>query len=666
MWQQDLHQAPENPTTADYGFVYLDGVMIRADAVQPVNLARYQGKQTTGDYTRDSDDQQSALILGSFLGGGQKLDAIEGADDERFYDATLETTYANQISLNLKVDRFDGPNAVRACPIGDLHDTFYACFDKTILKWNAALGQWDTGAWADLAAQPIRKGIAHFGDRLYIPHGSGGYSTFDGAATANSTAVEAIWFEVWDSKLIALTVDGLLCVLVDPTATWDIPVLTGGVSNRALPSGYKPRGMEVFWNKEGQPTLFILTDSRVFSYDHAVPKVFPTECQFPPHPTQGMGFTQWRSQDLLSGAGTGIYDYNGSVVSAIGLDRDNGLPAKYRGDVIDLTPEHNGVFALIEGEQKVVVPGEELWAEEGLYYDDPIELDTTTAESCIWQFTGGGWHNVWTSKGETGRATWSYISTADNDYRMWWGFHGSMFTRKLRRSYHTPQQGLVVGSDRFEPTGFMETPQYDFNMRGFLKVASHCEVYLRDGRGDGSSGGLVRVKYRTNFATAWQVAGFCTMPGRWVFPMGNVVRAVSEGVKFIWIQFRFEFEQPTFQAGDEDLTLLSPIMDSFVLKFAKIPLTGRSWVIRANLAAESIGANDVVIIAAKLNDLMTTPRFVPFIHRTETFRVLASQIVGSEATGNVPHGMQNITLLEVALPMNSQTSAYGLETGEVP
>lgn len=662
---QDLHQAPEDPTSADYGFVYLDGVMVRADAVQPVNLARYQGKQTTGDYTRDSDDQQSALILGSFLGGGQKLDAIEGADDERFYDSTVETTYANQISLNLKVDRFEGPNTARACPIGDLNDHFYACFDKSIRRWNAALGQWDTDGWSDLAAQPVRRGITQFGAYLYIPHGSGGYSTFDGATVVHSTDVDAIWFEVWDSKLIALTVDGDLCILVDPAGTWDIPTITNGVGARRLPAGYKPRGMEVFWNKEGQPTLFILTDSRVFSYDHSVPKIFPTECTFPPHPTGGMGFTQWRSQDLLSGAGTGIYDYNGSVVSAVGLDRDNGLPSRFRGDVIDLTPEHNAVFALIEGEQKVIPVDEELWTEQGLYYDDPIELDVTAAESCIWQFTGGGWHNVWTSKGESGHATWQYVSIADGDYRMWWGFNGSMFTRKLRRSYHTPQQGMVVGSDRFEPTGFLETPQYDFNMRGFLKVASHGEIYLRDGKGDGSSGGLVRLKYRTNFNTTWQTVGDCTLPGRWVFPMGNVVRSVSEGVAFIWIQFRFEFEQPTFQVGTEDLTRLSPIMDSFVMKFAKIPLTGRSWVIRANLATESTGLNDSPVMAKFLNDLMTTPRFVSFVHRNQTYRVLPSQIVGAEATGNVPHGTANITLLEVELPMSSQTSAYGVETGEV-
>ncbi|MGB3329284.1 MAG: hypothetical protein WBA46_10045 [Thermomicrobiales bacterium] len=663
MWQQDLHQSQEDPKRADYGFVYLDGVPIRADAVQPVNLAKYQGKQTTGDYTRDSDDQQSALILGSFLGGGQKLDAIEGADDERFYDSTLETTYANQVSLNLKVDRFAGPNAVRACPIGDLHDRFYACFDKAIRRWNAALGQWDTDGWADLAAQPVRKGTVQFGSYLYIPLGSAGYARFDGATVTHDPDVDAIWFEVWDSKLIALTVDGHLAILVDPTGAWDAPDPLGDLkvfNQRRLPDGYKPRGMEVFWNKEGHPTLFILTDSRVFSYDHSVPKVFPTECLFPPHPTQGMGFTQWRSQDLLSGAGTGIYDYNGSVVSAVGLDRDNGLPAKYRGDVVDLEPEHNGVFALIEGEQKVVPVDEELWAEQGLYYDDPIELDVTTAESCIWQFTGGGWHNVWTSKGETGRATWQHVSTADGDYRMWWGFNGAMFTRKLRRSYHTPQQGMVVGSDRFEADGFLETPQYDFNMRGFLKVASHCEVYLRDGKGDGTSGGTVRVKYRTNFATAWQTIGSCSLPGRWVFPMGNVVRAVSEGVSFIWIQFRFEFEQPTGQER------LSPVMDSVVVKFAKIPLSGRSWVVRANLATESTMGNDTTVIAKKLNDLMTTPRFVSFVHRNETFRVLASQIVGSEGTGNVPHGSANITLLEVSVPESSRTSAYGLETGGVP
>lgn len=145
----------------------------------------------------------------------------------------------------------------------------------------------------------------------------------------------------------------------------------GGKSK--LQSGYDVRDVIVYNDQNGQPAVHIITDRDVWAFDESGPVLFRTSLTFPQKPYSGIGSVVWRG-DLYVSGGMDIYRYNGSVVTNVGLSRDDGLPRDYRGAVYDLTAGPNGVYALVGGR---------------------VDNSAKKTYWSVHEFSGAGWHTIW-------------------------------------------------------------------------------------------------------------------------------------------------------------------------------------------------------------------------------------------------------------------------------
>ncbi|MDP9470146.1 MAG: hypothetical protein M3Q71_05675 [Chloroflexota bacterium] len=622
------------PQEAEWETVWLDDrpLPVRGP-VNYQNLATFQQKLTIGDYTKDSDERLSSWVISDLTGGDQLEQANVGTDLQRGWIGTITKRYPGQFTLPLEITAVGGPNTSQAFPLGDLGGFFWAAWGTDLRRWGGAAKAFSATSFATLAAPPVGKAI-EFDGLLWIPQGSAGFQKFNGtgivAAATGDAAITPIAFVEWDQKLIALEHDGQLSV-------WDGAAWTSHANTKLRSS--QPRGLVLYRNRQDERTVFVSTDRDLYAYDAAIPMLYRTDLEFPPHHDRGLGFTVWQN-DLYQSVGTGAFRYNGGTISAVGLDRNHGLPARLRGAIRDFEPEHNGVYALVRGRETTTDADPVFALDETSVYDDPLYFNATEAISSLHLFTGIGWHLIWEAPVATTATAWARMSIAENEYTLWWGDGATLYRLPLSEDFHNPEQGLRAGIDRFAPYAYQEMPRFDAGMEGYTKAASH--LILRVTECDPACS--IRVLYRLNGTREWRTLGETKRPGRTTLPFG----ATGMGQAFNDTQLRFEF-----RTSDPTKT---PVLRAAILKFTKEPEPGGSWTFNVPLQFGEWMGRSPEEVAADL-DALTAPAgerpapFLRFVHGRNTYRVRVTFVTGPDAAG--PEGVVARQVNVVELPTRS-------------
>jgi|GEM_PF-6974789 len=620
----DLAQQGEVIQFAPSGLVYLDGVPIPVESVRYVNLARFEPKFTFGDYNLDSDSLISSWIQGDWRGGGQAEDLDEGGQQQRYWFSTLETRYAKQLTLATESLAYTPTGAGNAMPVGDLGGVFWVVRGTQLSRWDGTAFV----AAATLASPMLAKAGIYQG-KLYIPHGAAGYSTWDGTTlVAGIAGITPIAFALWDEKLIALEHDGQLSNF-NGTA-WTSP------ANSKLDASLRPRTLVVFRNQRDEPALFVVTDRDMWVHDPTTPRLFRTGLNYPPHPESGRAAAVWSDTDMYVSVGVGVHRYGG-VISAMGLDQDDGLPPEYLGTIVDFEPEYNALFALIEGANAAPAIADPGGFEAGLYKDEEITFGAVSAASSLQMWNGTGWHTAWVSSGATGVPTFARVTTAGGDYALWFGYGTEMYRLPLRKSFHNPKQGRRLGIDRFSAEGYLNSGRFDGSMKGYTKLASHFLVQLDHA----TATERVGVYYRTDRNPAMRLLGEVSTPGETILRFGVDAENFSRGEAFGWIEFEYRLVRGA-------TVTQTPVMEFAILKFLKLPsATTASWVLPVPVTFDDhlgLGPKETM----KFLDLLTTSEaFYPFTLGDRTYRVRVAQNQGVNRTGLDERGNRLINLVEV-------------------
>lgn len=619
------------------GEIHLDGIVIPIqDQVGVTNLATLPQRLTFGDYTLASDNLISVWVQSDWTGGGQVEDLREASHAERFRHATTETRYPRMLSQPPEtLDFVIAGTPDEAVPIGDYDDdgdgtdTFWVAFDTDLCSWSEE--DQDFTVADTLTSFPVGKGVV-FDDELWIPLGSSGYDRWDGTNITNSTAVTPIWFVEWDDKLVALEHDGQVSIW--DGATWTSPTALKLRGNRV------PRGLVVWWSADRFPTVYVITNRDVWAVDFLVPILYLTGLHFPVHPDQGLGFAAWRDDAMYVSVGVGVHQLSlGMVISAMGLDRDDGLPGEFRGRIVDMEPEYNGLLALVEGLSVTEVTDEDIPSiEETMLRDDAMIVPTASsfARSTLQRWTGLGWHTVWESMDATGVPTRVMVSQADDAYRLWWGYAGRMYTQVLRRTFHNPRQGAIAGIDRFASESYLRTGRFDANLTPLHKLASHMEFHL-----DAASTGEIDVSYSSDHFDGYRYLGTVSGTGQQFVRYDLNADGFNEGDSYHWIEFQY-----TLRNTDP---LETVILNWVSLYFVVRPLQAKSWQAIAMLDSGDEQHQDVGFREAAdfLDGLTTVEHFSTFKHRDQMYRVLVAQTRGSDRTGDDLRGSRTFSIVEV-------------------
>lgn len=604
------------------------------------NLASWANQKVSfGDYTRDSDDILSSKIWTQFVNGIGYDRIREGSDEGVCWYSNLWTRTPYQLTLNRRVDSV---SAIRY-PLGDLGSTFYAADADGVFPVDAETLAVGTALTNALAGPPVYKGVA-FKGKQYIPLGTNGYAYHDGTTVTGSVAIDnVIRFMVWDStvpRMMALCSDGKFYQTTDGT-TWDLKI--------ELNSSYTPRNLVHYVDRQENEAIYIVHSKGVVAWDPVSEFVIPTRLIFPAHPDNGRGAAMWRTgEDMYVSAGLGTYRYNLASIAPMGLDRNSGIPAEYRGHIVDMEPEHNALLALVKGSPAVTASSPVIMFDEG-QNSESMDLDSTQARSLLAAYTGFGWHPVWESADADGEPNWVVVSEADNQYRLWWGYgvdaNNRCYTQNLPRSFTNPKQLMEVGEGDFTETGYLDTGWFDANMQEFYKIADRVEVRLDYG----SATEWVQVKYRKDFETGWTLLGTADATGRTTMYFGDALtpdgKTFSYGVSFQRIRFRLEFSR---DASEESL---SPLLDSFVLKFRKLPLETATYELMFPLEFDDCFGRGPLEVKQELDDMMSANQFVRMRLDSDpdspSKRVSLSMVGGDDSTGDDYRGFRRVAVIEI-------------------
>ncbi len=646
--ETDAYQVSADADTP-WGVVHVDGAPVPIQGQVGVTLLGTMPQRLTfGDHTLASDQFLSVWVISDLTGGGQVEDLREASHAQRYRHGTLDATHPRMLTQPLETLSYTITSATDATPIGDYDDdadgtsTFWAAFDigaTTVIRpWDATSANFATAA-DTMTAFPVgaMKGVV-FDDLLWIPLGSSGYDTWDGTNIVNSTTVTPIAFAIWDDKLVCLEHDGQVSLHQSGTSAttgWDVR------PDLKLKGGEKARNLVLWWSQDGFPTLYVVTSKRVWAVDFLVPKLYPTGLKFPTHPDHGLAATSWRDDAMYVSVGVGVHQLSrGIVISAMGLDRDDGMPGNLRGRIVDFEPEYNGLLALVEGIGTVAVGSDTTLGpetEETMLLDDPfiVPVSSTQARSTLQRWTGIGWHTVWESEGALGTPTRVYVSEADGAYTLWWGYAGSMYKQVLRRSFYNPRQGAELGIDRFAAASSLKTGRFDANLPAFHKLASHIEVHLDD-----LSTGEVDIYYSNDHFAGWKLLGTVSGTGQQYLLFDPDGDGFEEGDPFHWIEFDIRLRNT--------VATETVIINWISLYFLVMPLQARSWRLPIPLGFDEEwmgrGAQEIM---DQFDDLVSDERFITFKHRDRMYRTKVAQTQGTEATGKDHRGTRLASLLQI-------------------
>lgn len=625
--------------------------------VRPQDLARWQGKILTGDPSADSDPLISADSKSSFTGGMGSFIVKEGVDDENYWTATMETRYPYMLTNLPKTWSYSiAPAASEARVLGDFPAAaphFLAAFDSDIHRWDKINLEFDL---VDTLPSPPSGKAVEFADKLFIPCANDGVVTLDQLDAVDAVThagIHAIALTIYDNKLVAITTEGDLRIMgVDETWEPQTDLLR-------LPSGYPPTGVLTFIDQQQNPVVHIITTKGVWSYDRQNTVLLKTHLQYPNHPQQGRASTVFRGDTMYVSVGIGIHSYSGNVITAMGPDGRFGLPASLRGYIVDLEQEYNGLLALVQGADSLSTDQQEFQQTPPTFQESGAVFPETNTESILLRWNQQGWHPVWRSKDASGTPTNIFVSEADGEYRLWWGYDGRMYTQLLPVTFFNPRVGMQIGESRFESYGELTTGWFDANMLAYYKLASHIELVIDDALENQTPLGDVTVRYQVDYDPTWHPLRTVSGVGRYVMPFGVIEREdgtdFSVGDVFRRIRFRIE--------SNSKSETLTPLIQNVLFKYIKIPISQLSWTFDVDLTAnEGYKGTSNEEALAYLESLKTSQEMTRFVHRNREFRVRIAQTSGQEQAGYDERGVTTVSVVEVGLPPDEASDSAGYIT----
>lgn len=637
-----------------YNEVLINGLPYKTRGPVPdTNLAVFPGKVTIGDYTQDSNPLLSSWVISDLTGGLGIEDMNEGTDVSRYKLGTLYTRYPNQISAPAIVETFAtdalGHNAWAA--LGNIKDTGTGSWDLVYIKGSANFEVHSVinGFAGNLATSPVGQSVVYQGtsgvNRVVIPLGSSGVATYSSAAafgqrtpggtsSAGTPALQCAC--VWDNKLVGIDTSGQLWWTTNPLVSSDNWTSYGTTAK--IPAVADTRSMTTYFDRQGSPAIFIVTDTDVWQFDPNGPELFTIDVSFPPHPYQGLAACKWGG-DLYFSVGTGVHRYTGGSLSAVGLDRDHGLPIEYAGFIArgGLVPGYNSLFAFVTG------PDLSGYTFAGA---------APTSTSAVYEFTGVGWHMIWESTTETIIPNSMLVSRADDTgdtYCLMWGTRdtgtvSTIYKMNLPVGFFNPRQKART-TGGFGNSGWLITGTFDAGMKGYDKIANALDVTMAANFVDS-----FEIFYQIDDAISddgtWTSLGLVTGGNATTYslPFGTYANGIYPGKRFQRIRFKLVYT-------NLDSTNDPFVIESLVLSFVKKTPPSWSWTVELDLTTSHAGRSPDVMISELSALLDESVTFVPFVLREQTYRVFVAQLTGSLETGADESGFRRISLLEVPLTL---------------
>lgn len=663
--------------------VILDGIrcsILNPDgAVNFSDLVRFQQKVLFGDPSKDDNDLLSAWQMSDHSGGSGVYELKEGTDTNRFFFGTTSTRFPGAMTK----PPFVGDNSAGSIEgSGNKHvlgEMWSDSIGDFIVIYTAGSGvrrglvngadvtHRFTVTGVDEVCNTLANGVPvgpgcafqgqHSEEVFFIPQGNNGYAMLidTGTTLTEDTNYKFVSFTVWDNKLLGITTGGRLYYCTDPDFGGAGPDWTLYDVTYALSKSYRIRKLINFFDRRDEPCVYILTDRDIWQFDPDGPELFRIDFGWPSHKYHGNAACVWNGQ-LFVATGMSVFRYTGATWMPVGLDRDDGMPSEYHGHIVELVAGMNAIYALVQG--------------------DATDSDYGS-KSSIHEFTGTGWHCIWTDDTAvpstiqyhgtlattattvTGMVlTQSGISTATAPISTLVfstaGTDDHVYCMALGATMANPRveirHGQLYGSGMYY---YFETGEFDADMMGYIKIGNAVQFYLEEPRSIGtpSKRDTFKVLYRVDRGSWVELASTFAVPGRYSYPMGDTITgtAFKQGVSFERIQFRFEIHRAGSYDADKPMMLTN-----VVFSFLKTVSSNDAFMLAIDTKN---GSNDGTYGPIEFQDfldgLTSIKRFTSLVVAGVPYRVYVSQNKGTRHTGDAQLGIREMSIVEIPTGLSS-------------
>ena len=287
---------------------------------------------------------QASVEVFKGLRGGIGHKYLKGHQTEECYFSDgLDASHDGGIILGPKVNTA-GTFGKVPVKIIDFEGSTYAIGDDLIAKWNTGTSAWDSKDTN--VSDPI--------DAIVVTDSTDSYLVVSNATAARYTTDGTSWSALTGCAGYLSYHDNRLCGIYGQTlnyspadnidGTWDSCNVAG--ENMGTQHGlFTGRSQQ-----SDEPMLCINASNGLFTFDFWVNQLYPY-LPLTGHTYAGMAGMFWNSYIWVSTVG-GIKKISPGLVTDIGPDQDDGLPATYQGYVYDMIPAGDGswmVFSVHNG-----------------------------------------------------------------------------------------------------------------------------------------------------------------------------------------------------------------------------------------------------------------------------------------------------------------------------
>jgi hypothetical protein len=360
---------------------------------------------------------------------------------------------------------------------------------------------------------------------------------------------------------------------------------------------------------------YIGTDVGDFAYDTEGEQLVRTDLKLPSHPMGGKHPVHWRGARYVP-CGLDVIRYlvGGSAsISSIGLNKDDGLPAEYQGEITGLYGGPNELFALVDS-----------------------TYGSGTVYSSIMSYDDLGWQCKWLSSTAGKAIKCALLSPAYDEYRLFFGANNKVYHIPIERNLRNP---LKIPSYPFAASSVHISPNFDADWAGDklgLDVTLECKGM--------TSTETVTIKYRidhleTDIDTGWTTLGIIEENGEFKF---KLPKDKNEGLVFRDIQFRYDLARGT-------TTTLTPDIQVVRLRYLKLLDTKWGWAVTLDCSAK-YKDNSKSQLITKVKEIIAAKKLQEFTFKNDaggkfTDFVKVSNAGGAEDTGSEWNGEYNLVLV---------------------
>ena len=634
--------------------------------VQTVLASIYPSKVVLGDTTKDSQLRASVAAWTDFRGGigAEEIVSVEDPLNRAWWSTLNLRNQGHLVMAPLTEDATEDFATVMGVLV-EFKDAIYGTANNGYLtrlyKFNDGTNDWGSNLQtldAD-ATDALAISLGGTDYMVIATAGTGSSGSFESSYWYSSDAssftkdtTDAKYLAEWDDRLWGIDTSGQLWwAHTIGTEINDAKLPLGGGSDEVADLFVAPSGT-------GEPILYAATRTGLWAHDADNSRFVQTELRLPFHPQAGEGCVRWRDS-IYYPAGLGVYRYTPSAstafVTAMGPDRDDGVPTAYRGFITGLIPTHNDLLAMVDGS----APPAELpavWGGYGQLGDSPA-IDGTGYSSLL-AWNEQGWEAKWVStvtdnnKMRAGIVANAYAGTGakkSTKYRVYWGENETLHWQQLPVAVENPRQRNTF---EYAASGEHQTPWFSANQSEVEKLALRLKVEVENA----SSTETVKCYYGVDGddSTWTQFTDSHTGDGTFdasddriegngitTFSFGGV--STPTGTAFRSIRFKLELTRGSTTAN-------SPDVRSITLEFRKkLPAKwGHSVTVDLQQPYGGRSTNELrsALVAAAESSSLVEFTFRDDGSNERNYYVDVSAVEGLEFTGHNESGTTKILLVE--------------------